>query len=102
AISYATSYVSLLFVRPAFQEERERQPTQLRAEIAEGVLWLWRQPFLRATIFLVAGSNYAFSAIILALIVRAKQLGASSATVGLMLAFFGAGAIVGSVVAPWV
>jgi len=37
---------------------------------------------------------------ILTLIVRAKNLGASPATVGLMLAFFGVGAIAGSVVAP--
>ena len=102
ALSYAVSFVSLLFVRPAFQEERERTPTRLRTEIAEGVTWLWRQPFLRAAVFLVAGSNFAFSAIILALIVRAKQLGASSATIGLMLAFFGGGAIAGSLVASWV
>jgi MFS family permease len=100
AISYAVSFVSLLFVRPAFQEERDRTPTRLRAEIVEGISWLWHQPFLRAGVLLVAGSNYAFSAMILALIVRAKNLGASSATVGLMLAFFGVGAIAGSIVAP--
>jgi MFS family permease len=100
AISYAVSFVSLLFVRPAFQEERERTPTRLRAEIVEGVSWLWRQPFMRAAVFLIAGSNYAFSAIILALIVRAQDLGASSATIGLMLAFFGVGALTGSAVAP--
>jgi MFS family permease len=102
AISYAISFVSLLFVRPAFQESRERSSTRLRAEIVEGVVWLWRQPFMRAAVFLVAGSNLAFAAMILALIVRAKELGASSAEVGLMLAFLGAGAIAGSVVAPWV
>jgi predicted MFS family arabinose efflux permease len=102
AVSYAVSFISLLFVRPAFQEQRERTPTRLWAEIAEGIGWLWRQPFLRAGVILVAGSNFAFSAVILALIVRAKQLGASSATVGVMLAFFGAGAIVGSILAPWV
>jgi MFS family permease len=102
AISYAVSFVSLLFVRPAFQEQGERTPGRLWAEIAEGVVWLWRQPFLRAGVLLVAVSNFAFSAVILALIVRAKQLGASSATVGLMLAFFGAGAITGAIVAPWV
>ena len=102
AISYLVSFVSLLFVRPAFQEVRERSATRLRHEIKEGVVWLWRQPFLRVGVVLVAGSNFAFSAIILALIVRAKQLGASSATIGVMLAFFGAGAIAGSIVAPWV
>ena len=100
AISYGVSFVSLLFVRPAFQEQREPTPLRLRAEIVEGVSWLWHQPFLRAGVFLIAGSNYAFSAMILTLIVRAKNLGASPATVGLMLAFFGVGAIAGSVVAP--
>jgi MFS family permease len=103
AISYAVSFLSLLFVRPAFQEAREPAPLRLRAEIVEGITWLWRQKFLRAAVFLIAGSNYAFAAVILALIVHAKDdLGASSATVGVMLAFFGVGALAGSVVAPWV
>jgi len=100
AISYAVSVCSLLFVRTAFQEERPRSVTKLRAEILEGVRWLWQQPFLRAGVLLVAGSNFAFSAMILTLIVRAKNLGASSATVGLMLAFLGGGAIVGALIAP--
>jgi MFS family permease len=102
AISYAVSFVSLLFIRTQFQEERARSVTKLRAEMLEGVRWLWHQAFLRAGVLLVAGSNFAFSAMILALIVRAKSLGASSATVGIMLAFLGGGAIVGSLVAPWV
>src|SRR6266545_5395308 len=70
AVSYAVSFVSLLFVRPAFQEERAPTRTRLRTDIAEGVAWLWRMPFLRTTIFLVAGSNFAFNAIYLAMIVR--------------------------------
>jgi predicted MFS family arabinose efflux permease len=102
AISYAASVGSLFFIRTAFQEERPRSVTKLRAEMLEGVRWLWHQPFMRAGVLLVAGSNFAFSAMILALIVRAKSLGASSATVGVMLAFLGGGAILGSLVAPWV
>ena len=102
AISYSVSFVSLLFVRCAFQEEREPTPLRLRAEIAEGVRWLWHQRFLRAGVGLVAGSNFAFSAVLLALIVRANELGASSGTIGLILAVFGAGAIAGSIAAPWV
>src|SRR6266511_2896664 len=101
AVSYGVSFVSLLFVRPAFQEERAPTRTRLRADIAEGVAWLWRMPFLRTTIFRVARSNFAFNAIFLALIVRAKDLGASSSAIGLMLAFSGAGALLGSTVAPW-
>src|SRR5205814_9194653 len=41
AISYAVSFVSLFFIRTPFQEERPRSVTKLRAEILEGVRWLW-------------------------------------------------------------
>ncbi len=99
AVSYAISFASLLFVRPAFQEQRERAPLRLRAEIAEGLAWLWRHAFLRATVILVAGSNFAWSAMILALIVRTKDLGASPAVIGLILGFIGGGAILGSLAA---
>jgi MFS family permease len=102
AISYAVSFISLFFIRSKFQEQRERATTRIRSDIAEGVRWLWGQPFLRAGTGLVAGSNFAFSAIFLALIVRAKQLGASSTAIGIMLMFFGAGAIVGALIAPWI
>jgi len=102
AASYAVSFVTLLFVRPAFQEAREPRPLRIRADVAEGAAWLWRQPFLRMTILLVSGSNLAFSAVFLALIVRAKNLGASPSVIGLMFGFIGAGALVGATLAPTV
>jgi MFS family permease len=101
AISYAVSFVSLLFVRPAFQEARPRSTSRLRSEMLEGVVWLWRMPFLRTTVFLVAGSNFAFNAIYFAMIVRAQDLGAGPGVIGLMLAFSGAGALLGSTISPW-
>jgi predicted MFS family arabinose efflux permease len=102
AASYAISFGSLLFVRTAFQEERARSQTHLVREVAEGLAWLWRQPFLRAAIILVAGSNFAFAGLTLVLIVRAKNLGASPSLIGAMFAFMGGGALVGSAFAPWV
>ena len=100
ALSYTLSFVSLLFVRPSFQEQRERPETRLVADVREGLTWLWRQPLLRAAVLLIAGSNFAFAGFTLALIVRAKDLGASASLVGAMFAFMGAGAVVGSIVAP--
>ena len=100
AVSYAIGFVTLLFVRPALQEEREPRPTHLRAELAAGFGFVWRQPFVRAIVVLVGGSNFAFNALFLVLIVRAKDLGASAALVGAMFAFLGVGAILGAVVAP--
>ena len=102
AVSYAVSFVRLLFVRPTFQEERLHPQRHLLAEVAEGIAWLWQRPLLRAIVFLVAGSNFAFNALSLVMIVRARQFGASPALIGAMFAVFGAGAIVGAAVAPWV
>ena len=102
AISYLASFVSLLFIRPDFQERRKRSGRRLRDEIAEGVRWLWGLPFLRASIFLSAGTNFAHAALFLALIVRARELGASAALIGLMFALFAGGAVVGSLAAPWI
>jgi MFS family permease len=100
AISYAIGFVTLLFVRPALQEQRDAATTRLREEVAEGVRWVWHEPFIRVMIVLIAGSNYAFNALFLALIVRANELGASPALIGAMLAIAGAGALVGALVAP--
>jgi predicted MFS family arabinose efflux permease len=103
AASYAVSFVSLLFVRPALQESRERPPTRLRTEVAEGMRWLWTQPFLRTATLLVAGTNFVHQGLFgIVLIVRARELGASPALIGALFAFGGGAAILGAVVAPWV
>jgi MFS family permease len=100
AVSYAISFVALLFVRSALQEERPPRETSVREEIVEGFRLTWRQPFIRAIVVLIGGSNFVFNALFLVLIVRAKDLGASAAWVGAMFAFLGAGAILGALVAP--
>jgi MFS family permease len=100
AVSYTIGFVTLLFVRPALQEDRLPRETRVWEEVVEGFRWTWHQPFIRAIVVLVAGSNFAFNALFLVLIVRAKDLGASAALVGAMFAFLGAGAILGALIAP--
>ena len=100
AISYAVGFVTLLFVRARLQEERPPRETRVREELVEGFRWTWREPFIRAIVVLVGGSNFAFNALFLVLIVRAKDLGASPALVGGMFVFLGVGAILGALVAP--
>lgn len=73
ALSYAVSFVTLLFVRPTFQDERPRSQARLLAEVAEGVVWLWRRSFLRVIVALIGASNFAFNALPLVMIVRARQ-----------------------------
>jgi hypothetical protein len=100
AVSYAIGFVTLLFVRPALQEDRQPREIHLRQEVMEGFRWTWQQPFIRAIVVLVGGSNFAFNALFLVLIVRAQDLGASAAFIGAMFVFLGAGAILGALVAP--
>jgi MFS family permease len=100
AISYAVGFVTLLFLRSELQEEREPRKTNIRAEIAEGIRWLWEERFLRVVVALVGGTNFVLNALFLTLIVRARDLDASPPLIGAMFAFFGAGAILGAFVAP--
>src|SRR6185437_1846899 len=52
AISYSASVISLAWIRLPFQEERAPRvggrAGGLRAEIREGLAWLWREPVLRS------------------------------------------------------
>jgi len=102
AVTYLVSFAALLFILRPFQQPRAAQPTRLKAEIAEGLLRVWRQPFLRAAVGVIGGVNLVFNALTLVLIVRARQLGASPALIGVMFAFVGVGGLLGSFVAPWV
>jgi predicted MFS family arabinose efflux permease len=102
AVTYLVSFTALLFIRGPLQQPRAAQPARLKTEIAEGLGWVWRQPFLRAAVGVIGGINLVFNALTLVLIVRAKQLGASPALIGTMFAFVGAGGLLGSFVAPWV
>ena len=100
AVTYAVSFASLLFIRPAFQGERQRQQRNLRAEVSEGLVWLWRERFLRTVTALLTGTNFVHQALTLVLIVRMKDLGASSALIGVVFSIVGAGSIAGAIVAP--
>ena len=64
------------------------------------LVWLWRQPFLRAAALLVAGSNFIFQAMMLVLIVLAQARGASAALVVVLLGLMGAGGLLDAFVAP--
>jgi predicted MFS family arabinose efflux permease len=100
AISYVASAAGLLLVRTQLQGERDPRPTTLRAEIVEGLAFLWRQPLLRTTSLLVTGSDLVINALYLVVIVMARERGASAALIGALFAFVGVGGVLGSLVAP--
>ncbi len=100
AVSYAFSVGSLLLIRTRFQEPREPDVATMRGQLAEGVLYFARMPFLRATISMIAVSNFTISGIQLSVIVLAKNEGFSSAAIGGFIAIVGVTTLVGSLASP--
>jgi len=100
AASYVVSVVTLLFVRAEFQATRAATRRKLRAEIGEGLAWLWRQPLIRYMAFLTGGNNFVSAGLIPILIVLVKQQGGSSLAFGVILTIGGIGGIIGSLLGP--
>jgi MFS family permease len=100
AASYLVSFTTIALIRTRFGDERPPPRERILGQIAEGMRWLWGHPFLRACAFLVAGSNFVWSALFLVVIVRMRDLGASSGAIGLSLSLVGVGGLVGALAAP--
>jgi MFS family permease len=100
AVTYLVSLVTLLMIRKDFQAPRAGERKRMRTELTEGVRWLARQPFLRTTTLLVAGSNLLFQALFLTVIVIAGDIGASPGAIGFMFGIASVGGVLGSLVAP--
>lgn len=103
AVSYLASLVTLPFIKAPTQSAASAPPAsrKLRAELAEGLAFTWRQPFLRYSSFLAASVNILLQVLILGLIVLARHDGASSAQAGLIVGCMGAGGLAGAFAAPW-
>ena len=106
ALSYLASLVTLPFIKAPMQAapgpSHARASRRLRAELAEGLAWTWREPFLRYSAFFAASVNILLQVLTLGLIVLARHDGASPALIGLIVGCMGAGGLVGAFAAPWI
>jgi MFS family permease len=98
--SYVFSTVSILLMRTPFQEARERDTSSLRAQLAEGVRFLWNVPLLRISALMIGVSNFGVTACQFALIVIAQRAGLSSAAIGALVAVTGASTLAGALASP--
>ncbi len=97
--TFLCSMTNIALTRSPFQSTETADPSTPRtmsADVAGGFAWLWQQPFFRATSLLFAMGNPVFTGLYLLAILLAKQHGASSTTIGLMLAIIGAGGMLGA------
>jgi MFS family permease len=102
ALSYAFSTLSLLAMRTPFQEPRERPQTHVFADAAEGLRFVWANPFLRLTTLMLMLGSFSAGGVQLAVVVLAKQHGLSGAEVGGLVALVGATTLLGASASPLV
>jgi MFS family permease len=99
---WAVAVVALLFVRGSFRIERARRAS-LRADIAEGLRFLWRHRLLRTFAVMTGVVNTATSAtgaiFVLYAIGPTSPMGLSQQAFGVLLAAVAVGSLVGSFVA---
>jgi MFS family permease len=96
AISYAASALTLSSIRLPFQEERPRQTRSLRADMWEGLVWLWREPVIRSIALLHSGLILSVSGMTLLPLVIAEHQQAAPFAIGLMFGIGGLGAMLGA------
>ncbi len=84
AISYLISIVTMVLIRTPFQRERASTRRNVWAEIAEGVFWVWHQPFILTMTLLMGAGAFVFSGNVLIIIILAQQQHASAVVIGLI------------------
>jgi predicted MFS family arabinose efflux permease len=98
AFSYLVSAACLWKIKTDFRAPPATGSRRLKAEIAEGLSWLWHQPLIRYMALLTGAMNFVYAATPLLLIVLAKQMGASDLDIGLVFSIGGISGIAGSLI----
>jgi predicted MFS family arabinose efflux permease len=98
AVSYLVSVFTLALIRTDFRATKPATAVNLRAEILEGLRWLWRQPLIRYMAFLTGSINLANAGTGLIIIVLAQEMGARPVDIGLIFSIGGIGGVLGSLV----
>ncbi|HEX4435117.1 MAG TPA: MFS transporter [Acidimicrobiales bacterium] len=102
ACSYACSTVSLLFMHAQFQEDRQEETGSFRQRAADGLSFMWHQPFLRTTAFLYGLLNFTAFGLLFCIVVIGESEGLSGGVIGLLTGVFAASVVVGSILSPTV
>lgn len=93
----------LLLVRGRFRVDRTGPPTGMRADIAEGLRFLWSHRLLRSFAVMVGVSNFATSAAFAIMVLYAvgpdSPMGLSEPAFGVLLTATAVGSLLGSFVA---
>lgn len=99
--SYLVSALAIWRLRTPLTAAPTTAPRSLRAEMMEGLRWLWWQPLVRHMAAITCLSNFVSAAVPLLLIVLAKDLQAGEAQIGLIFSAGGIGGLLGALSGSW-
>lgn len=105
AISYVISFVMLLFLRVPRRgeqdvvDEQEEDDEDDEGGLLEGFRWVLAEPVIRATLIWVVISNLMFNALAIIILAVAGEAHVGAGEIGLMMASFSAGGLLGAAVA---
>jgi MFS family permease len=103
AVSFLVSVAALRRIRANFQQVRATRPAAPRVlvtDIGRGLAWLWHKPVIRTLALLDAADSLRYGAGYLLIIMLARRLHANPTEVGMVFTAAGAGALLGSLLAP--
>jgi MFS family permease len=101
AASYAVSLLGTLAISTSLAAPaRTGDAAPLPREILLGVSFIFRNRLLRFTMVNSAVLNFAFTGVLLSLIITTVKVGASGLTTGTVIAFVGMGSLIGSLLVP--
>jgi MFS family permease len=99
AVAHGLACMLLIFLPVPPRREQTVSTRHLWREIIFGLRWVWAQRHIRVTVLFALGLNLFLSAFTLIIIILAHARGIPSGQIGIIVAMFGVGGIVGALVA---
>ena len=100
AVTFLAAAILVLSIGGSFSADRAPSTNTMRADIGEGVRWLWNHRLLRTTALMAGGYNLVVSGMVAILVLFAQdEVGLSDLGFGLVLAALGVGGLLGGLVA---
>lgn len=102
ALTFVVSALTLMWVRTSFNTEAQRERRSMRADIQEGLGYVWDHPVLRSISIMMALVNFVTAVTLVELVFFAKEhLEATNFQYGLLVSGGGLGVIIFSLAAGW-
>jgi hypothetical protein len=100
AVTFLMSLIGVAFVRRPLQQPRREPPGGHASAMAEGLRFVFGDPFLRAILLVAAPLNLAIHGILFTIIVTLQQHGTPPAAIGTVETIVAAGGLLGALAAP--